>query len=47
MKSFRHKGLEKFFHHDDRSGINPDHAAKPARMLDRLDASVTPQAERI
>jgi len=43
IKSFRHKGLEKFFNSDDRSGINPQHAAKLARILDRLDASVKPQ----
>ena len=43
IKSFRHKGLEKFFHNDDRSRINPEHAAKLTRILDRLDASVGPQ----
>ena len=43
IKSFRHKGLEKFFRNDDRSGINTNHAPKLARILDRLDASVKPQ----
>lgn len=43
IKSFRHKGLEKFFNNDDRSRINPEHAAKLTRILDRLDASVGPQ----
>ncbi|MBL7175385.1 MAG: type II toxin-antitoxin system RelE/ParE family toxin [Desulfobacteraceae bacterium] len=43
LQSFKHKGLEKFFHKDDRSRINPKHAAKLARILDRLDASVRPQ----
>jgi len=43
IKSFKHKGLEKFFYKDDRSGINPKHAAKLARILDRLDASIGPQ----
>jgi proteic killer suppression protein len=43
IKSFKHKGLEKFFQKDDRSRINPKHAAKLARTLDRLDASVRPQ----
>ena len=28
IKSFKHKGLEKFFHNDDRSRINQKHAAK-------------------
>jgi toxin HigB-1 len=40
IKSFKHKGLEKYFHNNDKSKINPDHAAKLSRILDRLDASV-------
>lgn len=40
IKSFKHKGLEKYFYNNDKSKINPDHAAKLARILDRLDASV-------
>jgi len=43
IKSFKNKGLEKFFHRNDRSRINPKHAAKLARIFDRLDASVRPQ----
>ena len=43
IKSFKHKGLKNFFYHDDRSRINPQHAAKLGRILDRLDASVKPQ----
>ena len=43
IKSFRHKGLEKFFHHDDRSKIMPGHAPRLARILDRLDASAGPE----
>jgi len=43
IKSFKHKGLAKFFHNDDRSRINQKHASKLARILDRLDASVRPQ----
>jgi toxin HigB-1 len=43
IKPFKHKGLEKFFHNDDRSRINPNHASKLARILDRLDASIGPQ----
>ena len=43
IKSFKHQGLEKFFYNNDRSRINPKHASKLARILDRLDASVTPQ----
>lgn len=43
IKSFKHKGLERFFHDDDQSHINPQHAARIARILDRLDASLGPQ----
>jgi len=43
IKSFKNKGLGKFFYNDDRSGINPKHAFKLARILDRLDASVKSQ----
>ncbi len=43
IKSFKHKDLERFFHHDDRSHINPKHSPKVARILDRLDAPVRPQ----
>ncbi len=43
IKSFKHKGLDKFFHTDDRRLINQKHASKLARILDRLDASVRPQ----
>ena len=41
IKSFRHKGLEDFFLNDILKGIIPDHAAKLARILDRLDASLS------
>ncbi len=43
IKSFRHKGLEKFFHDGIKSGINTEHALRLARILDRLDASACPQ----
>ncbi len=43
IKSFKHKGLEKFFNNDDRSRVNPQHVEKLARILDRLDASTRPQ----
>lgn len=43
IKSFKHKGLEKFFRENNKRGINPRHASKLARILDRLDASVRPE----
>ena len=42
IKSFEHKGLEEFFNTGSKRGIQPEHAAKLARMLDRLDASIKP-----
>ena len=42
IRSFRHKGLERFFVTGSRKGILPEHADKIARILDRLDASVSP-----
>ena len=43
IRSFKHKGLEKFFYNDDQSRINPKHASKLGRILDRLDASISHQ----
>ena len=43
IKSFKHKGLEKFYPNDDQSKINPRHTPKLSRILDRLDASKNPQ----
>jgi proteic killer suppression protein len=39
IKSFEHKGLEKFFYEENKSGIQPKHAQKLADILDRLNAS--------
>ena len=43
IKSFAHKGLKEFFENGSKKGIQPEHAPKLARMLDRLDASISPQ----
>ena len=42
IRSFRHKGLELFFITGSKKGIKPEHAEKIARVLDRLDASISP-----
>jgi len=42
IRSFKHKGLEIFFVSGSKKGIIPEHAEKIARILDRLDASVSP-----
>jgi len=43
IRSFRHKGLERFYQTGSKAGINPDHAGKLRRMLGRLDVAETPQ----
>ena len=39
IKSFKHKGLEKFFYSGRKKGIRPDHAGRLERILDRLDTA--------
>lgn len=43
IRSFRHKGLEELFETGTKRGVNPQHAARLVRMLDRLDASTSPR----
>ena len=43
IKQFKHKGLELFFNSGSKKGIIPTHSDKIARILDRLDASTSPQ----
>jgi len=43
IKSFRHKGLEQFFLTGSKAGIQPAHAGKLARQLDRLDHATHPE----
>ena len=42
IKQFWHKGLREYYETGNMRGINPEHAFKLARILDRLDASVRP-----
>jgi len=42
IRSFKHKGLEQFFITGSKRGIQPNHADKIARILDRLDACISP-----
>ena len=39
IKSFKHKGLEKFFFTGNKKGIKPEHATRLERILDRLNAA--------
>jgi proteic killer suppression protein len=43
IKTFSHRGLERFFRDDDLRGINAQHSARIRRLLDRLD--VVPAVE--
>jgi len=43
IKSFRHKGVERFFLKGSKRGIQPEHTGKLARQLQRLDAARRPQ----
>jgi len=39
IKSFKHKGLERFFYTGNTKGIKPEHADRLERILDRLNAA--------
>ena len=43
IKSFAHKGLEKFFTTGSKAGIRADHADKLARQLAMLNVAQNPQ----
>ena len=41
IKSFAHKGLERFFYDGTKRGVQAQHAQKLADILDLLDAAVS------
>ncbi|MFW8565900.1 type II toxin-antitoxin system RelE/ParE family toxin [Orrella sp. 11846] len=43
IKTFRHRGLQRFFETGSKAGIKPSHAAKLARQLQRLDSAASPE----
>ena len=43
IRSFKHKGLEKFFRNGTKSGIQAKHAVKLRLVLGRLNAAVVPK----
>lgn len=43
IKSFRHKGLERFFRTGSKAGIQAHHANRLRTMLTRLDVSRRPE----
>ena len=42
LRSFRHKGLERFFRTGSKAGIQPAHAQRLRLQLARLDGAQTP-----
>lgn len=43
IRSFRHKGLERFFARGSKSGIRADHEARLRLVLGRLHAATSPK----
>ena len=43
IKGFKHKGLERFFLHGTKAGIQAKHAERLRLILGRLNASTCPQ----
>ena len=43
IRTFKHRGLERFFKADDHRGIMARSGARIERLLDRLDAVVKPE----
>ncbi|MGQ0656029.1 MAG: type II toxin-antitoxin system RelE/ParE family toxin [Betaproteobacteria bacterium] len=43
IRSFRHKGLERYFTKSERRGIDAAHEARIRRILDRLDTAQRPE----
>jgi proteic killer suppression protein len=43
IRSFRHKGVERFFRSGSRAGIQAAHAPSLARQLSALDAATRPE----
>lgn len=43
IRTFKHRGVERFFTKSDHRGIPAQFAARLERMLDRLDAATHPQ----
>lgn len=41
IKSFKHRGLKRFFERDDKSKVRADMAGKVGRILHKLDLSKT------
>lgn len=47
IRSFRHRGLQRFYERDDRSLIRPDLQDRIEVMLAQLDVASSPEAMRL
>lgn len=47
IRSFRHRGLERFFARSDYRGIPAQFAPRLERLLDRLEAAMRPEDMRL
>lgn len=47
IKSFRHKGLDRFFRKGETKGIQAQHAGRIGRILDALDEASSPEQLKI
>jgi proteic killer suppression protein len=47
IRSFRHKGVEKFFKNGSKAGIQPKHAAKLNELLTVLNIATRPEQMNI
>lgn len=47
IRSFRHKGIEKFFATGSKAGIQPKHAAKLSEQLAALNVAARPEQMNI
>ncbi|MBA3776779.1 MAG: type II toxin-antitoxin system RelE/ParE family toxin [Casimicrobiaceae bacterium] len=43
IRSFRHRGLERFFHEGSKAGIQPKHVRRLRLQLGKLDAANSPR----
>jgi toxin HigB-1 len=43
IRSFKHRGLERFFRQGDTSGVQAHHVPRIRRMLDALDEASAPE----
>ena len=43
IENFKHRGLQRFYENNDRSGLNPEYVKKIKTILSMLDAAETPE----